>query len=103
MHCQKHDRPGVQHLTCPDCVREGVAVDKAMTDPNVIWCGMDAGSSDEMCGGCQFREKATVQVSRGVFEETDAWRCHAFEFSVKLEYAPTPKLWRCQRTKFPVE
>ena len=101
MHCNKHNRAGIRHITCPECIMEDQETDKAMADPKVVWCGQDAGSSTEMCGPCQFREKAKIQESPGVFKETERWDCCAFDYSVKLEYAPKPKLWRCSRTKFP--
>lgn len=101
MRCEKHNCPGIEHITCPECIKEDQATEQAMSDPNTVWCGQDAGSSAEMCGDCQFREKAKIQVSPGVFKETERWTCTAFDYVVRLEYAPKPKLWRCNRTKFP--
>lgn len=105
MVCDKHNLPGIQHMTCPECIKEDQATDKAITDPSVVWCGQDAGSSTEMCGDCQFREKARIQESPGVFKEIDHWRCTAFDYSVSLEYAPKPVnqrpiVSRCQRPNF---
>ncbi len=102
MTCKYGHSPCTVITPCQKCLNDALATEKAVSDPSVLWCGMDAGSSEDMCTDCSFRVKARIQQSPGVFVETNNWLCDALSaFFVSLEYAPSHKLWRCIRTRAP--